>query len=97
MSLTAKIIEIIPDVEYEGVVYEQRVVVALPTDTQIGLFDYDLHATSDMVGTKRQLSILAYMPTEVDVVMDSEPGIEPSNSESAWLETSHLSWSYHAD
>jgi hypothetical protein len=78
--IESKIIDIVPDVEYEGTVYEQRMVVELPDCVRIGLFDYDLHAKREMIGDKKALSILGYIPNDASVEIDLEIGIEASTS-----------------
>lgn len=85
--MKAKIVEVVPDIEYKGTVYEQRVVVEFTDGTQIGLFDYDLHADQDMVGETKQLSIFAYIPSKV-TINDGTPKIIPDANDP-------LDWKHH--
>lgn len=87
MTIESKIIDVVPDGEYKGTVYEQRVIVEFPDGTQIGLFDYDLHADPEMVGKTKSVSIFAYIPREA-TVCNGEPGIIPNAEEP-------LEWKHH--
>lgn len=87
MAIKAKIIDVLPDVEYKGTVYEQRVIVEFPDGTQIGLFDYDLHADPEMVSKTKSVSIFAYIPSEANVG-NGEPEIIPNVDEP-------LEWKHH--
>lgn len=87
MAIEAEIVDVLPDVEYKGTVHEQRVIVELPDEIQIGLFDYDLHADPEMVGEVKSVSIFAYIPSEA-TVCNGEPGIVPNADDP-------LEWKHH--
>lgn len=87
MPIKSKIIDVVPDVEYKGTVYEQRVIVEFPDGTRIGLFDYDRHVNPEMVGRSKSVSILAYIPSEVNVC-NGKPGIVPNAD-------NPLEWKHH--
>ena len=78
MTMRAKILEIKPEVHYDSTTYEQIVVIELSNGKKMGLFDYDMHTTPDMIGNSKDLIILAFLPKQVEKLTVIEPRIEPA-------------------
>lgn len=76
MSIMATILKVVPDTEYQGTVYEQRVVVK-KDDTVFGIFDPDKHADADLESEAHELRIQPFIPTEAWIESGQDGGIRP--------------------
>lgn len=90
MAIEARIVDAIPTSEYDGKVYDQRVVVELPGGSKLGLFDPDMKVMEDMVSEVHQIEIGLLIPEGgISVVSGEDIGISPESS-------SPSSWNNHA-
>lgn len=79
MTIIARILRLEPTTEYEGIVYDQNVVIELPSGITIGVFDMDLLVDEEMVGGKRDLEIsLLVGESSIEPCADIDPHVEPS-------------------
>lgn len=82
MTRTAKIIETEPSTEYEGVVYDQKVIVELEDGTTIGLFDPELMVDPEATGEKRDILIsVLTSPSKLKRIPDGEYDVKPPDDQ----------------
>lgn len=79
--LKVKITNIKGGAWYEGITYDQTVVVELPGDNVIGLFESTLGkkiVTAEMIGSMKEILIIVPV-AKVEVIEKTEPRIESSS------------------
>lgn len=82
MTIKAKITRIEPTTEYQGTIYDQNVVVELPSGILIGVFDLNMLVEEDMVGETKDLKIsLLVGKSSIELREDIEPHIDPSGED----------------
>lgn len=79
MGLDVTLLELHPETEYRGVVYEHRAVVKPEHSPEFGVFDPDLVFEDWMVGSSVTVSVaLLLAPDGVRCVEEVRPRIEPN-------------------
>lgn len=82
MTIKARILKVEPTTEHEGIVYDQNVVIELPSGTTIGVFDMDMLVDEGMVGEMRDLKIsLLVGKSSIESCTGVELHIDPSRNE----------------
>lgn len=89
MPIEVHVVDTVPTTEYQGTVYDQRVVVELPDSTEMGLFDPNMEVTEDMVCQHRLINLsLLISGEDIAVVGDENLGVRPQSDSS-------ISWNNH--
>lgn len=88
MTLTATITDILPETVYQDTVYDQRPVIETSNEVQIGLFDPDLLASSNMIGDTVELTVVAYIVKDAKKLDNETKEIIPN-------EAKPRDWQYH--
>ena len=80
MTLTVKIVDVQPFVQYQDTVYEYKVVVNFE-NTIFGVFDPDMYANPNMIGEIYDIEIAPFTPTSVELPEDINFGIIPNSED----------------
>ncbi|MFC4249504.1 hypothetical protein ACFOZ7_21655 [Natribaculum luteum] len=80
MAIEANIVDIPPHCEYQGTIYEQRVVLQAAS-VELGCFDPDMHASESIIGERCEIDFYPALPTAVERAVETDVGIKPNPDE----------------
>lgn len=89
MTVTATLVRTESSSEYQGVVYDQLVVIEIMNGPRLGVFDSDMLVAQSALGERKELSLrLLTGQSGIEQVSETEPRIEPADD-------SPLTWQGH--